>query len=186
MGDLDINSNPGTGVCQDPGPQQVGPHCWKKVAAAILVETRLGKLCPPPPLLLGRGGTSRFTVVSRNPNVSWRRSVYPHPSVPDFVYAIFLEYLHIWLNLIKTDWIPPYLTVSHRILPILTKYQISPYVIKSQNLSKSHQISHHISHRTTTKQVILTVILECEFAYIIFVRNPDNQNIRISIHNTWA
>ena len=124
VGDLDINSSPGTGGWPDPGPQQDGPHCWKKVATAILVETRLGKLWP---LSMGQGGTSRFTVVSRNLCLSicfylCQSLVTQYLRNISWISPYLTESHHIWLNI----------TISHRILPTLTKYRISQYLIKSQ------------------------------------------------------
>ena len=138
--DLDINSSPGTGGCPDPGPHRVGPYCWKKVAAAILVETRLGKLCPPPHLWVKGGHLDLlwFSINRMWVGVCLSASDCARLCLCDisWISPYLTESHHIWLNL----------TISHRILQILTKYQISPYLIKSQNLSKSHHISPYPTH----------------------------------------
>ena len=58
-------------------------------------------LCHP---LLGQVGTSRFTVVSRHPNVCLCLAVHPYPSVPDFVYTIFRTVFCQWLSNSQISW----------------------------------------------------------------------------------
>ena len=53
-------------------------------------------LCPHPPLELG--GTSRFTGVSRHPNMCWHPTEPASTSVPEFVYVILLAVFCRWLS----------------------------------------------------------------------------------------